>query len=104
MATTIGVTMNFFSRNWVCHRPKRRIIFGYQMRFGSLQVEQPNQYVRVFDQFALFCKPEGKTILPNDKLRGSDQRLESIIRANSNSTADTLNRDLDDSCENYAEA
>jgi hypothetical protein len=28
MAATIGVTMNRFSRNRVCHRPKRRIGFG----------------------------------------------------------------------------
>jgi hypothetical protein len=58
MAATIGVTMNRFSRNRVCHRPKRRIGFGCEMRFGSPEIEQPNKYLRVVDKFALFCKPQ----------------------------------------------
>ena len=69
------------------------------MRFGSLQVEQPNQDVRLFDQFAPFRKPKGETILPNDEFRSSDQRLESIIRANNIGSADNLYRDLKDGCE-----
>jgi hypothetical protein len=74
------------------------------MRFGSCQVEQPNKYVRVFDKFALLCKPKGEAILPNDKFRGGNQRLEGIVCATNNSTTDDLTRDRDDSRENYGEA
>ncbi len=74
------------------------------MRFGFFQVEQPHKYVRAFDKLALFCKPKGEAILPDDQFRGSDQRLESIIRADNSSSADNLHRDRDDSGENYREA
>src|SRR5687767_1282536 len=104
MKAAIGVTMNFLFRNRVCQRPKWRVGFGCEMRFGSLQVEYPNQDVRAFDELALFCKPKGETILPDDELSGRNQRLESIIRAHNIGSADDLYRDLKDSCEDYAEA
>jgi hypothetical protein len=104
MKAPIGMTMNFFFRNRVCHRPKWRVGFGCEMRFGSLQVEYPNQDVRAFDELALFCKPKGETILPNGELSGSNQRLESIIRAHNIGSADDLYRDLKDGCADYGEA
>ncbi|HEX2244045.1 MAG TPA: hypothetical protein VHK27_12515 [Gammaproteobacteria bacterium] len=73
------------------------------MRFGSLQVEYPNQNVRAFDELALFCKPKGETILPNDELSRRNQRLESIIRAQKIGSADELDRDLKEGCEDYGE-
>ncbi len=104
MKAAIGVTMNFFFRNGVRHWPKWRVGFGCEMRFGSLQVEYPNQDLRAFDELALFCNSKGETILPNDELSGGNQRLESIIRAHNIGSADNLYRDLKDGCEDYAEA
>jgi hypothetical protein len=103
MKAAIGVTMNFLFRSRVCHRPKWRVGFGCEMRFGSLQVEYPNQDVRTFDELALFRKPEGETILPNDQLSGRNQRLESIIRAHNIGSADGLYRNLKDGCEDQDE-
>jgi hypothetical protein len=102
MKAAIGMTMNFFFRNRVCRRPKWRVGFGREMRFGSLQVEYPNQDVRAFDELALFRKPKGEAILPNDELSGGNQRLESISRAHHIGSADNLYRDLEDGCEDYA--
>jgi hypothetical protein len=68
------------------------------------EIEQPNKYLRVIDKFAVFCTAKSETILANDEIRGSNQRLESIIRAGNNSAADIWIATLDDSCENYEEA
>jgi hypothetical protein len=39
----------------------------------------------VIDKFAVFCTAKSETILANDEIRNSNQRLESIIRADNNS-------------------
>ena len=83
------------------HLPDRG--FGCELRFGSQQVEYPNQNVRAFNELALFRKPKGKTVLPNDELGRGNQRLKSIIRPHDIGSADNSYRDLKDGCEDYGE-
>ena len=46
----------------------------------------------MIDKFAVFCTAKSETILANDEIRGSNQRLESIIRADNNSAAEFESR------------
>ena len=57
------------------------------MRFGSPEIGQPNKYLR-WSIGCPFCKAKSETILSNDEFRVSNQRLESIIRADNNSAID----------------